>query len=179
MMTMTRSEDRVIVQTYADGDDAPSEVRHRWQLAGMGSPAGTPGLPRTGEPTRWPTRRAPPSYGTVIRFSSRIHLALDAGADTCEDANTQRLGANRKARNRPWPDTDSTDRFPAASSSATPTPTRPGGTTPTVSWCGDIGEANLTDQDAARSACSSSSRTSRPAGAQLLTTREHVNVWRR
>ena len=37
MMTMTRSEDRVIVQTYADGDDAPSEVRHRWQLAGMGS----------------------------------------------------------------------------------------------------------------------------------------------
>ena len=37
LMTWVRAGDRVVVQTYAAGDDAPADARQRWLLAGIGS----------------------------------------------------------------------------------------------------------------------------------------------
>lgn len=37
LMTWVRSGDRVIVKTYAHGEDAPAAALHRWQLAGLGA----------------------------------------------------------------------------------------------------------------------------------------------
>lgn len=37
LMTWVRSGDRVHVQTYAGGDDAPDDARQRWQSAGLGA----------------------------------------------------------------------------------------------------------------------------------------------
>ena len=178
LMTWVRTGDRVAVQTYADGTDAPVDARRRWQSVGIGAlrwyTVATTDLTvgqEVDEEHLTPTERA-----CVFLLATTWHLMQ---MPTLAEVRTRQAGSDKKGR-------------------------RPRGRTPVqLVDLRRLAERNVEADESGRHYTHRfvvrghwrrqphgpgrnqirlqfiEPHIKGPSGAPLLTTREHVNVWRR